>query len=156
MILEKKAFKVDDNMDFIEVKFGNLSGRLGYRLGFQIDHYLRMAAKKAARHHRAPATFYYELDLPERGDNLRPNKLQRQSNLTPSFKEWSVSTDGALVTLWFDNNGIDMDYETAAKLGRAIRNASHRARAWAGDHTKYRACLGNLTDAEEDYKLGLA
>ena len=61
-----------------------------------------------------------------------------------------------LVGLYFDGHGEEMDYETAVKLGHAIRRAARRAKAWAGDRSSYSSCLGNLTNAEDDYKLGLA
>lgn len=156
MLLQKVVFSANDEQDSVLIKIGGLKHRVGYRVGFEIDHYLRLAAKQAARFHRAPANFWRELDLDDLEDQPKPHRGARQSRHRPTYKHWEIRCNPPLVALLFDGRGEEMDYETAVKLGHAIRRAARRAKAWAGDTSKYSAMLGNATDAEEDYKLGLA
>lgn len=155
MLLEKHLFKANDNLDFVDIAFGTLSARIGYRVGFSIDHHLRLAAKQAARLDRAPANFWRAVDLVDLDDAPKPSRVPRQSMLTPSASVWAVGVTPQLVWLSFDSAAMEMDYETAIKFGHAIRRASRRAKAWAGDRSKYSQMLGMLTDAEDDYRLGL-
>lgn len=155
MLLEKKAFVVDGELDFVNIRFGSIQARIGYRIGFVIDHHMRLAAKQAARFDRAPASFWHDVELPDLEDAPRTSRVPQQSRLVPTVSSWSVGVNPPLVRLEFDSMVEEMDYETAVKLGHAIRRASRRAKAWAGDHSRYSAMLGNLTDAEDDYRLGL-
>jgi len=158
MLLEKIIFTVNDEMDFIDITFGSVRARINYRAGFDLDQRLRIHAKDAARFDRAPAKFTNEVDVPELEKGLKPHRQYRQSRLLPSVTNWMIESNAAvgLVRLTFDSMSEEMDYETAVKLARAVRRASRRAKAWAGDTSRYSRCLGNLTDAEEDYRLGVA
>lgn len=156
MLLERKVFTVNDELDFVNIKFGSINARIGYRLGFAIDQRMRLAAKYAARYDRAPATFWRDVDLVDLDDVPKPSRLPQQSRLVPSATSWAVEAEPPLVRLMFDNIGEEMDFETAVKLGHAIRRASRRAKAWAGDTSSYSRMLGMLTDAEEDSRLGLS
>lgn len=148
------AIKVDSELDFVNIKFGTISARIGYRIAFVVDHHLRLAAKRAARFDRANAKFWREVDLPEI-DKTKPSRVPQQSRLSPTVSNWQVGVNPPLVLLSFDGMSQEMDYETAIKVGHALRRAGQRAKAWAGDSSKYSAMLGLLTDAEEDYKLGI-
>jgi hypothetical protein len=156
VLLERVTFKVDDNLDFVTIQFGSINARIGYRIGFVIDHNLRLAAKQAARFDRVPAMFWREVEVPDLEDEPATSRVVQQSRLSPTVSSWAVRVNPPLVELLFDGAGEQMDYETAVKLGHAIRRASRRAKAWAGDRSSYSSMLGFLTDAEEDYRLGLA
>lgn len=79
-MLERTVFTVNDELDFVDVRFGSLRALIGYRICFTIDHYLRLAAKQAARFDRAPPKFWREVDLPDLEDCPRPYRLPRQSD----------------------------------------------------------------------------
>lgn len=155
-VLERRSFSVDDELDFVRVRFGSINAQIGYRIGFVIDHHMRLAAKQAARFDRVPPRFWQDVELPDLEDRPKTSRTPQQSRLRPSVSTWEVKVNPPLVGLFFDGQGEEMDYETAVKLGHAIRRASRRAKAWAGDHSKYSAMLGMLTDAEEDYRLGIS
>lgn len=146
-LLQRTRFTVDDKLDFVALKFGGLAVRFGYRLGFTIDQTLRLAAKHAATVDDAPASFWRELELTDLNDRPRTHREPRQSKLTPTASNWAVEIDGAEVILRFDADAMAMDYVTAIRLGHAIRRASQRAKAWAGDFSRYSALRGNLTTA---------
>lgn len=154
-LLQKTRFTVNDELDFVNIRFGVIHARIGYRVGFHIDHYLRLAAKQAARVDRANAKFWHDMELPDLNDCPKTNRQPRQSMLTPTVVNYAVNVNPPLVSLEFDGKAMEMDYETAIKLGHEVRRASRRAKAWAGDGAKYSAMLGMLTDAESDYRLGL-
>lgn len=158
MLLEKKIFTVNDEMDFVNITFGTVKARISYKAGFDLDQYLRTHAKNAARLDRVSARFVHEVDVPELEKYLKPNRKFRQSRLLPSVRTWDVASNPQLrlVRMSFDSMSEEMDYETAVKLARAVRRASRRAKAWAGDVSRHSRCLGHLSDAEEDYRLGIA
>ena len=155
MILQKLVFSANNEEDSVVLRVGDLQHRFGYRVGFDIDHHMRLAAKQAARFDRAPASFWRDVDVPGDEQDPRPHRGFRQSRLLPTYKTWKIGVNPPLVVVTFDNTSVEMDYEAAIKVGHLIRRASRRAKAWAGDTATYSAMLGNLTSAEDDYRLGL-
>jgi hypothetical protein len=158
MLLERVRHDVNDELDFVNIRCGVIRARIGYRIAFAVDHRLRIAAKQSARFHRVPASFWRFVELPDLEDCPRPSRIPQQSRLTPTVSRWDVFTvpGEPLVHIEFDGMAMELDYEAAVKLGHDIRRAGRRAKAWAGDRSKYSAMLGLLTDAEDDYRLGIA
>ena len=62
---------------------------------------------------------------------------------------------GAEVCLLFGDQAEIFGYEDGIKFHQKIRRAGRRAKAWAGDASSQRTMLANLTDCEENYRLGL-
>ena len=157
MILEKLHFTVNDELDFIHIKMGTLNTRLGYRIAFEISQSLYNIAAQVARFDRISIRDFKE-QFPQSGleDCPRTHRGARQSMLTPTASNWRVVGDPPLVSLYFDDEGVEMDVLTAGTLSTAIRRAARRAKAWAGDSSSDQNCQGIATDAEEDYRLGVA
>ncbi len=117
---------------------------------------VRMGCKDAARYHRAPAKFWRELETEDpRLDIPRANRGFRRSKLVPTATTWEVVVSGPLIRVLFDGEGKELDYENGIKFHILLRKAGLRAKAWAGDTSKTRRVLGNLHDAEENYRLGV-
>lgn len=156
MILEKLHFTVNDELDFVTIKMGNINARLGYRIAFEVAQGLFNVAAQVARYEKMSIKEFRKAFPPENLDDCpRANRQARQSTLTPTARQWLVQGAPPLVGLFFDGHGQEMDVPTAGTLSNAIRRAARRAKAWAGDTTSLQTCQGILTDAEEDYKLGV-
>jgi len=145
----------NDNQDMVVITLGELSPRIAYQSAFEIAHALRMACKSAARHDRVRSDFWPDVEMEDLKDCPRPNRYFRRSDQAPNVKTWSIRFKGAEVALLFDERGVIVGYEDGIKLHQMIRRAGRRAKAWAGESRKGRAMLSNLTDAEDDYRLGL-
>lgn len=146
-LLQKIPYSANDDLDTVVIRIGDLRERVGYNVGFSLDQYMRLAAKQAASIHGAPATFWRELYLVDLDDCPKAHRGIRQSRLTPSYDKWEVKCNPPLVGLYFDGSGVEVEYETAVQIGHAIRRASRRAKAWAGDTTRWTSFMGNLTAA---------
>lgn len=154
-LLKPTQMGADDEQDMVVIRLGPIRPRLLYRLALEIAAALRVSCKDAARYDRAPATFWRDIDLDDLNDCPKTHKGFRQSGLITNFKSYEVMVNPPLVGLMFDNIVTEMDYENGIRLHQAIRRAGRRAKAWAGDSSMDRRMIGNLTDAEEDYRLNL-
>jgi hypothetical protein len=154
-VLRPNQFAANDVEDMVLLKIGELRPRICYQTAFELAHHLRMACKAAARHDRAPANFWLDMDIEDLNDCPRPHKGFRRSRQAPNVTATSVRHKGAEVCVLFDGRGEIMGYEDGIRLHQMIRRAGRRAKAWAGDPGKGRTMLANLTNAEDDYRLGI-
>jgi hypothetical protein len=154
-LLKRMQMGADDNLDMVVIRLGDLRPTVPYQTAFKIAAALRMGCKQAARYDRAPATFWRDMDLEDLNDSPRPHNGFRRSRLVSNVNEYEVRVDPPLVGLFFDDVGKEVTYEDGIRLHQMIRRAGRRAKAWAGDISRDSRMLGNLTDGEEDYRLGL-
>ncbi len=140
----------------VVITFGGLRPIIAYQTAFEIAHSLRMSCKAAARYDRVPASFWAEVEIGDLDDCPSPHRGFRRSKQAPNVSNWSVQYKDAMVALLFDGRGQMFDYEEGIRLHQMIRRAGRRAKAWSGDTSKGRTMLSMITDAEEDYRLGLA
>lgn len=155
MIITPTKFAANNHEDMVNIQIGDLRPRIAYQSAFEIAHALRMACKSAARHDRQQATFVNDVDVEDLEDCPRPNRQFRRSNQVPNVKNWRVCYQKAEVAILFDGRGEIFGYEDGIRLHQMIRRAGRRAKAWAGESQKNITMLANLTDAEDDYRLGL-
>lgn len=69
--------------------------------------------------------------------------------------DWEFRTDSELIYLRLKDFITSFHFVDGLKLSHMIRMAGKKAKAWAGDLSPIRTSAGILTDAEENYKLGL-
>jgi hypothetical protein len=157
MFLEKTTFTVNDELDFVTLKCGTIDVRIGYRVALSVAKSLMETAAHVARFQRISIKdFKEQMQEADLEDSPRPNRRPRQSKLTPTATSWETYPTASLIGLLFDGEGMELDPEFAWKMGSELRRAGRRAKAWAGDSSKISNCTGILTDAEEDYRLGVA
>ncbi len=155
-VLTPTLIGADDRLDMVVIKLGDFRPMMPWQSALEIAHYLRMHCKSAARHDRQASNFWP--DVPGQGDlNDCPktNRRHRRSKLGQNFNHWEVGHKGGEVGLGFDGRWKAMGYEDGIRLHNMIRRAGRRAKAWAGEGGRGRRMLSNLTDAEDDYRLGL-
>ncbi len=155
MVYRPSKHGANDDEDMVIIAIGDLRPRVAYQTAFEIAHSLRLSCKAAARYDRVPANFWLDVGIEDLEDCPRPHRGFRRSKQVPNVDYWQVSHLHAEVQLIFDNRGEIMGYEDGIKLHQRIRRAGRRAKAWAGESGKGRRMLSMMTDAEENYKLGL-
>lgn len=156
-VLERMQLGATSDEDMVVLVLGSLRPRVPYQAALEIAHALRVGAKQSARHDRARASFVNELDLGDpRADTPAPHPHFRRSRQAPDVSKWEVRCNPPLVALILDGVSTEFDYEAAARLSHDVRHVSHVAKAWAGDVSRVRRMRGNLNDAEDNYRLGLA
>lgn len=150
------GFEANDHWDFVHLTLGPIKLRIPYLLALIYAQHLLMAAKRSARHDRVPATFTQALTA----ENLRDpdvvvhDELRRSPQLQ-NFYCWQIMSKPHWVRLRFDSIDTDVVYDDAVRLSHLIRRAAHRAKAWAGDRSRIYRSMGNITSAEDNYRLGL-
>ncbi len=154
-LLTPTQMGANDDLDFVVVTLGSLKPKMPWQTALQVCHHLRMHSKQAARFDRVPANFWRDVAVVDLDDCPAPHPTFRRSTLQQNFKKWEVGSNPPLVALIFDGQWTQMGYEDGIKLHHEIRRAARRAKAWAGDTSKVSTALANLTDAEDDYRLGL-
>ena len=156
-VLTKMQFGADDDHDMVVIRLDDLKPMTPYQTALDLSAGLRLACKQAARFDRAPATFWRELITEDhRLDIPKAHRGFRRSKLVPNFETYDVIVNPPLVGMLFDGRGKEFSYEDGIKLHVLIRKAALRAKAWAGDTDSRKRMLGMLTDAEDDYRLGLS
>ena len=149
-------FQADDHWDFVLLQLGHLALRMPYLLALVYAQNLLMAAKRSARHDRVSATFTQALTS---GNRREPDVVvhdePRRSQQVQNFEFWQIMSKPPWVRLRFDGIDTDVVYNDAVRMSHSIRQAAHRAKAWAGDRSRIYRCMGNITSAEDNYRLGL-
>ena len=153
-LLTKVTYGANNNQDMVDISFSRLRPRVAYQVAFEMSHKLRLQCKRAARLDCAPATLAREF-APDLKDCPRPHRGFRRSQLVSNIQCWKTGINGKLVWLGFDGLPCELSYEDGLKWSSLIREAARRAKAWAGDTSNQMGIHALLTDAEEDYKLGL-
>ncbi len=155
MLLTPMQFGADDKLDMVVIRLDTMRPMIPYQKAFEFAQELRVGCKQAARFDKAPATFWREMELESLEDCPKAHRGFRRSKLVPNVDSCHVRVKAPLVALVFDGRWIQTRYEDGIKLHHLIRRAGRRAKAWAGDTSNQRGLVGHLTDAEEDYRLGL-
>lgn len=156
-VLHRMKLGASAQEDMVVVQLGTLRAILPYQSAFEIAQGLRMAAKEAARFDRAPATFTHEVTKADPREDLPEYHPQyRRGTTLGNIKNWDVRVIPPLVGLVFDDTLTEFSYEDAVHLAWYVRRAGHIAKRWAGDRSRVRRARGNLHDAEENYRLGIA
>lgn len=145
----------DDCEDFVVVRLGSLRPMMPWQLALEKCHKLRSHCKHAARFDRADVGFWRDVETEDLDDQPSPHRGFRRSSLVQNFKSFEIASKPPLVALIFDGTWTEMNYEDGIKLHQMIRRAARRAKGWSGDTSRNTGMHGNLTSAEEDYRLGL-
>lgn len=155
-VLTPTQLGADDHEDMVIIRLGSQRPMMPWQVALTLSHHLRSHCKSAARFDRVSAGFWRDVDMEDLDDKPRPHRGYRKSSLMQNFKHWQVADKPPLVALIFDDVWTEMGYEDGVKLHQMIRRAAQRAKAWAGDTNRIRGAYANLTDAEDDYRLGIA
>ena len=69
--------------------------------------------------------------------------------------DWEFRIDSELIWLRLADFITSFHFSEGLKLSHLIRMAGRKAKQWAGDTSTMKTAAGMLTDAEENYRLGI-
>ena len=69
--------------------------------------------------------------------------------------QWKIDVDSERVLFHLGGHLFKLHFEAAAKLALHIKREVKTAKAWAGDTGRRFICVGNLTNAEDNYRRGI-
>ena len=154
-VLIPTQMRADPELDFVVVTLGSLKPRMPWQVAVELCHHLRQHCKNAARFDRARPNFWRDVDMVDLADVPKAHRGFRRSKLQQNFLHWHVASHPPLVALIFDGQWSQMGYEDGVKMHQKIRKAAWIAKAWSGETAGRIAAFAHLTNAEDDYRLGL-
>lgn len=80
----------------------------------------------------------------------------RRRGTMPGKFEWRIDVDSEQVLLFMGGHLLKMHFTDAGRLGVQIKANAKIAKAWAGDTSRQWIGVGNLTDAEDNYRRGVS
>lgn len=152
-LLLKQNIEVCTDLDRVVLIFNRLTFPMPYVQAFKISAGLRLGCKKAMRVSGESIKHWRNrsrLDVYTGVSEINP---ERRTTMTQQYK-WSVSVDGEMIYLQLADHKIGFHFETGLKLAEWLRFGGSKAKRWAGDQGKTMQSIGNLSNAEENYKRG--
>jgi len=154
-ILEKQRFHITSEYDQVLLMIGNLVVSMPYAASFKVAQGLRLASTTAMRYAKEDVTGWEKFaneNIPE----TLPYAVSEEKRMTvPKGFTWAAGWEGENVKARFGNNELQFHFTSALQISAHLRIAGAKAKAWAGDTGKSINAAGILTDAEENYRLGL-
>ena len=154
-ILERQRFHITSEYDQVILSIGNLVVPMPYAASFKIALGLRLNATTAMRCAKEDITGWEKFaneNIPE----TQPYTVSEENRKTvPRGFAWKAGWEGENVKVLFGNNELHFHFTTALQISARLRIAGARAKAWAGDTSMTMNAAGILSDAEENYRLGL-
>jgi len=156
-LLTKQRIHVHNDKDMVLLKVGNLIVHIPYAEGFKIAQGIRLASKDAMRYIHEDSTQWAKFakltDAPDKTISFEVNPEIRVTE----YKDfnWKIGWEGEDVKMMFGNNLLKFHFTVALKISQWIRNAGQEAKAWSGQKGSYMNLRGILSNAEENYKLGI-
>ena len=146
----QEQLSVSVDCDRVLLTAGRMVAPLPYAAANKIAAYLSLASNHSANliHADIPGRLDVSIDLPEDAPQISD---QRRGTMPARF-DWKLDVDSERVTLTLGNCEVRMHYSVAAALATQIKAQARLAKAWAGDTSKQWVCVGNLTNAEQNYK----
>ena len=156
-LLTKQNIHVTNDKDMVLLSIGNLIVHIPYSESFKIAQGIRLASKDAMRYIHEDSTKWAEFaklnDLPDKTTPYEVNS-QIRSTIKKDFN-WKIGWEGENIKMVFGNNEIKLHFTIALKISEWLRNSGHEAKAWSGQKGMSMNLLGILSNAEENYKLGI-
>lgn len=156
-LLTKQRIHVASNQDQVMLQVGNLEVVMPYAATFTIAQALRLSAKQAMRYSREPLKNWRDHSaLNEMPERTSPCKVSPEKRLSVrSNFNWRTGWEGEEVKVQFGDVLLKFHFVVALKISEWLRDAGKQSRAWAGDASKFRLASSILSNAEENYRLGL-
>ena len=156
-VFKKQKIHVIAEHDQVLLMVGQLVVKMPYATAFHIAQGLRLGSKDAMRYAKEEISNWvgYATDenLPE---HTSPYKLSKEKRVSVhgSFN-WKIGWEGENVKCMFGNEVIKFHFTTALQIMTWLRHEGKVAKGWAGDGGRSKIMASSLSDAEENYKLGV-
>lgn len=152
-LLQKQNIEVCTDLDRVVLIFNRLKFPMPYAQAFKIAAGLRLGCKHAMKLSGESIVDWRnrsKLDVYTGIPDLAP---ERRTSMTQQFT-WRVDVDNEMIYLILANHRIGFHFETGLKIAEWLRYGGRKAKRWAGDGGRVMTSMGNLTDAELNYKRG--
>lgn len=156
-LLTKESIHIESDKDMVLLNVGNLTVHIPYLQSFKIAQGIRLASKDAMRYIHEDSTKWSEFaKLNNLPDKTTPYELsvEKRVTLQKDFN-WKIGWEGENVKMLFGNNMLKLHFTIALKISQWLRNAGQEAKAWRGHKGAILNLRGILSNAEENYKLGI-
>lgn len=153
MSAETVDFSVFTDMDRVVFRIDKTDFFVPYAQVFKMALQLQLISKrsKAIIHETESWVTLTDADNIEIRDY---NTVKPYTKIKGKF-DWEFRTDSELIYFRLKDFITSFHFVGGLQLAHMIRIAGKQAKAWAGDTSKMKTAAGILTDAEENYKLGL-
>lgn len=156
-LLTKQNIHVTSDQDMVLLNVGNLTVHIPYLESFKIAQGIRLASKDAMRYIHEDAKKWSDFaKLNDMPDKTTPYTLSVEKRVTVKKDfNWRIGWEGEDIKMLFGNNSLKLHFTMALKISEWLRNAGREAKAWAGHRGSLLNLRGILSNAEENYKLGI-
>jgi hypothetical protein len=156
-LLTKQRIHIEPRQDRVVLMLGKLEVEMPYATSFQVAQGLRLASKDAMRYAKEDVTNWQTFaTLDEMPKETLPYKVSPEHRVTVRKNfNWKAGWEGENVKVMFGDQVLKFHFTVALKIAVWLRDAGHRSKAWAGDGSKSMIMAGRLSDAEENYRLGI-
>lgn len=156
-VLRKERIHITSEHDRVLINIGNLQVDMPYASSFKIAQGLRLASKDAMRYAKEdPHTWSTIAALNDMPEETTPYQVSKKNQVTIRKNyNWAVGYEGENIKIKFGNIIFKFHFVVALKMSEWIRIAGREAKSWAGDGSKSMIAFGILSDAEENYRLGV-
>lgn len=156
-VYKKTKIHVVAEQDRVLLMIGQVVVKMPYATAFTIAQGMRLGSKNAMRYAKEEVSNWvgYATDenLPE---HTSPYKLSKEKrvNVHGTFG-WAVGWEGENVKCMFGNNELKFHFTTALQIMTWLRHEGKVAKGWSGDGGRSKIMASTLSNAEENYRLGV-
>jgi hypothetical protein len=147
-VLTKQNICIESKQDRVVLSVQRLEIEMPYATSFKVAQGLRLASRAAIRYAKADYTAPSDIEKAyEVGADIRVT-AHKDFN-------WRAGWEGEDVKIQFGDQLLKFHFTSALKIAEWLRDAGKQSKAWAGDTSRSISAAGILSDAEENYKLGI-
>lgn len=156
-LLTKQRIHIESDQDRVILKVGKLQVEMPYAASFQVAQGLRLASKDAMRYAKEDPTNWQTMavldDMPTKTLAYKTSS-KKKVTVRKDFN-WKAGWEGENVKVMFADSLLKFHFTVALKISEWLRDAGRQSKAWAGDGSKSMIMASVVSDAEENYKLGV-
>jgi hypothetical protein len=147
-VLTKQNIYIESKQDRVVLKVQRLEIEMPYATSFKVAQGLRLASRAAIRYAKA--------------DYTAPSDIEKAYEASADIRvtahkdfNWRAGWEGEDVKIQFGDQLLKFHFTAALKIAEWLRDAGKQSKAWAGDTSRSISAAGILSDAEQNYRLGV-
>jgi hypothetical protein len=156
-LLEKQSIYVDTRQDRVVLRVRRLEVEMPYATSFKLAQGLRLASKDAMRYAKEDVNNWQDFAaLSDMNKRVWPYIAHPERRVTlHKGVDWRAGWEGENVKIQFGDQLLKCHFTAALKISEWLREAGRQSKAWAGDSSRSIHAAGVLSDAENNYRLGV-
>ena len=153
MSSETIDFSIFVDMDRVVFRINRTDFFVPYAQVFKMAQHLAIYGKRAKSIIHESESWVTLLDA-NNTDVRDYNTVKPYTQVKGKF-DWEFRYDSELIYFRLKDFITSFHFSDGLRLSHLIRMAGRKAKKWAGDTSTMKTAAGMLTDAEENYKLGI-